>query len=285
MKKLLSFYGLVSLITATSGIAVACSNNNNNNNNNKIVNSVDTKTIKNKKDQSKPNKTIKENNYKNNIEDDKKPDMKSNDNMISNNENKNNLNNDDPNLPKDEPNKKIESYEKEKKAKEYADRLKEKIKKMIANREDEMIGIFSKDLYSNLLQNEFSNESSKKLSSIRNELYELFEKYGIEDLKVQINLLISNNFDAKYKLNNEENKKLKDLLTNISKQNKDKIIEDIDSFLTQILTNESQQKLKSLTDEIAKILAKKEYDKLEKKLFNLADKLSKLENPPFEIGF
>ncbi|WP_434328974.1 hypothetical protein [Mycoplasma capricolum] len=174
----------------------------------------------------------------------------------------------------------LSEKDKEEKTNQFASKLKIQVEEMIKKMKDDEIIILSTELNSKIIESTFNNEASRKIADLNNRVAKLFEKPEINNLEVEINLLINDNFDEKQHFTDKEKKKIKEILTNATtkaKDNKDKIITDIDQLFTDLLTNEFQKKLKESTDQLKILLSKKEYKKVKEELFKLVDKVEELE--------
>ncbi|WP_434342317.1 hypothetical protein [Mycoplasma capricolum] len=174
----------------------------------------------------------------------------------------------------------LSEKDKEEKTNQFANKLKIQVEEMIKKMKDDEIIILSTELNSKIIESTFNNEASRKIADLNNRVAKLFEKPDINSLEVEINLLISENFDEKQHFTDKEKKKIKEILANATtkpKENKDKIITDIDQLFTDLLTNEFQKKLKESTDQLKVLLSKKEYKKVKEELFKLVDKVEELE--------
>ncbi|WP_434323524.1 hypothetical protein [Mycoplasma capricolum] len=174
----------------------------------------------------------------------------------------------------------LSEKDKEEKTNQFASKLKIQVEEMIKKMKDDEIIILSTELNSKIIESTFNNEASRKIADLNNRVAKLFEKPEINNLEVEINLLINDNFDEKQHFTDKEKKKIKEILTNATtkaKDNKDKIITDIDQLFTDLLTNEFQKKLKESTDQLKILLSKKEYEKVKEELFKLVDKVEELE--------
>ncbi|KKW61482.1 hypothetical protein [Mycoplasma capricolum] len=174
----------------------------------------------------------------------------------------------------------LSEKDKEEKTNQFANKLKIQVEEMIKKMKDDEIIILSTELNSKIIESTFNNEASRKIADLNNRVAKLFEKPNINSLDVEINLLISENFDEKQHFTDKEKNKIKEILANATtkpKENKDKIITDIDQLFTDLLTNEFQKKLKESTDQLKILLSKKEYEKVKEELFKLVDKVEELE--------
>ncbi|WFQ94402.1 hypothetical protein [Mycoplasma feriruminatoris] len=294
MKKFLTILSF--LTTISSSLVVACKTDNvdkevknkenkNEQNNNQRDNNLKEKDTKNKeekrehkenkKDQSKSEKGAESEPNSNNI-------LSPNNNSADQSNSNSGSLNDNENLPKNlMPNDESSNEERQ----EEANRLKAEIDEALDKMDDMKIDFFFKDLYFNIVQNDFDNKLSKLMSDVRNVIPELFKKYETEGLKTQISIFIGNIFGEKYKWNEKNREKLNTLLTNIVIKEEEKTIDAIEQLFIDLLTDELQNKQNESVSEIEKLIKGKQYPIIKQKLHELINKSKSIEKIPLISNF
>nr|VZR97897.1 hypothetical protein MF5295_00523 [Mycoplasma feriruminatoris] len=256
MKKLLTILGTISLIIITSVATVACGDK-----------------FKNQIKKENKNKNLNKNPIDN---------LKLNDTTKSDNIDNKNLQSEKSQSDQPPRNDLFSKKQKEELTDKFASKLKQQIEEMINRKQDAEIIIFSKDINFKIINSTFDNELSKKISKLINELAKLFDSLDDENLKIQINVFLSNNFNENHNFNKEEKQKLSNLLTNTTRSNKDKILGEVEDLFSEIFTNELRQKSNEMIENLQKLLSKKDYESVKKELFILIEKISKLEKNNIE---
>ncbi|WFQ96049.1 lipoprotein [Mycoplasma feriruminatoris] len=277
MKKFLTILSF--LTTLSSSLVVACKTDN------------VGKEVKNKEDKNNQNRNPKNNNLKEKdtegkeekIEFKEEKTEKSTELEIDPNNNINKSNENDYNsgslsdniqnspineMPNDQASKDENTLKNES---EDVKKLKKEVDDSIAKMDDTKIKYLFTELNSNLIQNEFNNRTNK-ISAIISEVYNLFDKYKTEDLKAQISDFIDKNSNKNYNRNDEIKHKLNEILSQMSKEEKNTIIDNIEQLLSNALDNELESKRKNLVSELDQLLINKQYKVIKENLYEMIEK-------------
>ncbi|WFQ91052.1 lipoprotein [Mycoplasma feriruminatoris] len=294
MKKFLTILSFLTVLSS-SLVTIACKTAKNNKNiiekqNNENVSTTNTTSRKNagskenkkhKKDEevetkikdnnvTKPEVTDKTNNHDSNLN----SNMNSNNTLEPNNNNEinsnNTVNNERNTLPKNEMPNDEAPREENKPSKETIE-SKEKIDKLVKEKNNMEISVFFTDLYSVISQEEFNNKWSEKISEANVKVVKLFGNNNSESLKTQINDFVTEVFGVNSKWTDEDKKKLSDILMKTSKENKDDYIDDLDQLFINVTSRETEQEKKA-KEEIEKLLNQGDYGKVKKIIYELIDK-------------
>ncbi|WFQ91875.1 hypothetical protein MFERI14815_00488 [Mycoplasma feriruminatoris] len=254
----------------------------NKNNKDKQHNNLKEKRIKNKEEKIE----FKEENKFEKITESK---PNSNNNSGSNNNNESNSNSGSLNgiyqkfpmseMPNDQAPKDEEPFKKES---ENIKKHKQEVDEIISKMDHEKIEYLFKEYNSNLIQNEFDNKMNK-ISSLISDIFKLFDKYRPEELKTQISDLINQNSKGNYTWNEECKKKLDEILKQISKEEKNTIVNKIEELFFTLLNNESENKRKNLNNELDQLLKSKQYEKIKEKLYGMLEKSKNIEKAPLMV--
>lgn len=163
-----------------------------------------------------------------------------------------------------------------KKESENIKKLKHEVDEIISKKNDGKIRYLFKELNSNLIQNEYDHKVSK-ISSLISDIFKLFDKYESEKLKTQINDLINKNSDGNYNWNQEYKQKLDEILKQISKEEKNTIVDKIEQLFFNLLDNESENKRNNLDNELEQLLGNKQYNEIKEKLYKMIEKSKNIE--------
>ncbi|WP_017697846.1 hypothetical protein [Mycoplasma mycoides] len=132
----------------------------------------------------------------------------------------NNLNPSEKDLPKDQP---ITKEEKNEKIDDFAEKIKKEVKEVLDTKQSSKILGYSASLISKFLQRSSQKQSLEQLTNLENKISKLFDESKFDDVKTEITLLFSDSLDNN--INNNETKKLKELLDKITKDNKELILD------------------------------------------------------------
>ncbi|WFQ90230.1 hypothetical protein [Mycoplasma feriruminatoris] len=153
---------------------------------------------------------------------------------------------------------------------------KQKIDTLIEKKNDNGILTFFTDLYSEIIEDEFNNKWSKKIAEANSKVTELFDQSGFENIMSKINTFISDIFGKDSNWNEEDKKKLIDLLKKGSSTNKEKTLEYIDQLFLDITGKNSKEKLEKEIAKLEKILTQKDYNKVKEIVNELVSKIEKI---------
>ncbi|WFQ93558.1 lipoprotein [Mycoplasma feriruminatoris] len=192
-------------------------------------------------------------------------------NIISRNEK--DLRSDDSSKMNDRSTKLDNNSDKKNKQEDITNEFKEQISKMIKSREFEQIkNLAQQFIYQNSL-NLLERQAEKKIKELNERILKLFSESNFDQIRTEIAILISNNFNNN-KVTEQERKNITELLDQVSEENKDKILTKINELFANIFRNEFKEHQDKLTNEINKLIDNQEYDKLTEKLLSLANKKS-----------
>ncbi|UZK63910.1 lipoprotein [Mycoplasma mycoides subsp. capri] len=184
----------------------------------------------------------------------------------------NNSNSSEQELPKDQP---ITKEQKNEKTDSFADKLKKDLKEILDKKEDLKIREYSTKLISKYFQKSSEKQLLNNWFDLEKKIKNWFDESELDDIKKEITILFSETFDNNS--NNQESRKLKDLLDKVTKDNKEGILEEVKNLFGQKISKELEEKLKSETNEINNLLSKMQYETIKTKLFDIVDKTAELE--------
>nr|VZR97903.1 hypothetical protein MF5295_00526 [Mycoplasma feriruminatoris] len=173
-----------------------------------------------------------------------------------------------------------ESPKEEKELNNKTVEYKQKIDKLISEKDNSQIIVFFKDLYSEITQDEFNKVNSKKTTEANNKIISLFNENNSENLKSKIDNFINEVFGNDFKWNENDKKKLGELLKQTSNEQKDNVLEKIDQLFLDITGRKTNENAKNAAEEIEYLLTQKQYDEVKQKMYELVDKIEKIEKLP-----
>ncbi|QVK07224.1 hypothetical protein [Mycoplasma mycoides] len=205
-----------------------------------------------------------------NMKDDKKQkDIKKEDNDSKDEKNKSIDNNKtiiDNDSFKSDHNKKQPESKEEKISPDIKQKIQE-IQKNVDSKQDHLIKNLTSEIVHKYLWNSFVKQTDKKLSELNNKILKLFNESKIDDIKIEINTLLSESFSVNQKIT--EKQEITDLLKEIKIENKEQIIAKINSLLIKISKNEFNKEQEELRNEINKLLSQKQYEQVKRKLIDV----------------
>ncbi|QVK02333.1 hypothetical protein I7636_01875 [Mycoplasma mycoides subsp. capri] len=211
------------------------------------------------------------NNITNMKYDKKQKDIKKEDNDSKDEKNKSIDNNKtiiDNDSFKSDHNKKQPESKEEKISPDIKQKIQE-IQKNVDSKQEHLIKNLTSEIVHKYLWNSFVKQTDKKLLELNNKILKLFNESKIDDIKIEINTLLSESFSVNQKIIEKEKQEITDLLKDIKIENKEQIIAKINSLLIKISTNKFNKEQQQLTNEINKLLSQKQYEQVKRKLIDL----------------
>ncbi|QVK06350.1 lipoprotein [Mycoplasma mycoides] len=184
----------------------------------------------------------------------------------------NNSNPSERDLLKDQP---INKEQKDEKTNNFADKFKKDIKDLLDKKDDSKIKDYAKDLITKYLQKSSEKQLLNNWFDLEKKIKKWFDESKLDYIKKEITILFSESFNTSS--NNQESRKIKDLLDKVTKENKSGILEEVRNLFGKKVSKELEEELKVKIDEVNNLLSKMQYDTIKSKLFDIVDKTAELE--------